>query len=132
MIGGFSMSSEVRREVVPWGKLAWFSTPATSGAKALVVVEVAFNPRGGHSFHRHPSQEELIYVLEGEVEQWVGQEKRVLGTGDSAFVGKDVVHASFNTSDARARILAVLGPAVGAEGYELVDVAGQEPWASIR
>jgi hypothetical protein len=43
-----------------------------------------------------------------------------------------VVHASFNVSDQVARLLAVLSPSVGTEGYELVDVSGQEPWASIR
>ena len=26
----------------------------------------------------------------------------------------------------------VLGPAVGDGGYELVDVAGEEPWSSLR
>ena len=132
MIGGFTLSGDARREDVPWGSLAWYSTPSESGAKALVVVEVDFNPGGGHSFHRHPSQEELIYVLQGEIEQWVDCESKVLGPGDSAFIGADVVHASFNVSPGNSRILAVLGPAVGAEGYEIVNVSDQEPWASIR
>ena len=29
-----------------------------------------------HDFHRHPGQEEVIYVLEGTIEQWLEQEKR--------------------------------------------------------
>lgn len=132
MSGGFVTSRDVSRVGVPWGSLAWLSTPATSGSKALVVVEVVFNPQDGHSFHKHPSQEEVIYVLEGEIEQWIDRERRVLGPGESAFIGADVVHASFNVGDGRARILAVLGPAVGAQGYELDDVAQQEPWISIR
>ena len=44
----------------------------------------------------------------------------------------DVVHASFNTSDRNARLLAILGPCIGPEGYELVDVADQEPWAIFK
>ena len=95
-------------------------------------VAVTFSPGAGHAFHRHPNQEEFILVLEGQVEQWVGRKKRMLGPGDSAFVGRDVVHASFNTGGRAARLLAVLGPSVGQAGYELVDVAGEEPWASIR
>jgi len=71
-------------------------------------------------------------VIDGEVEQWIGPRKRLLAAGESAFIGKDVVHASFNVSDRTAKLLAVLSPSVGPEGYELVDVAEQEPWSSIR
>ena len=128
----FTDSSEAQHEQVPWGTLAWFSNPDSTGTENLVVVEVRFDPDSGHNFHKHPDQEEVIYVLEGEIEQWAGTEKRTLRAGDSAFIGKDQVHASFNTSDRVARILAILGPSVGQDGYELVDVAAEEPWISIR
>ncbi len=132
MKGNFIRSSEVQRESVPWGSLAWFRSPAASSAKALVVVEVVLKPGSGHDFHKHPNQEEVIYVIDGEIEQWVDQERRTLVAGDSAFIGTDVVHASFNQGDRNAKLLAILGPSIGTEGYELVDVAEQEPWASLR
>lgn len=132
MTGKFTNAREVQRDEVAWGSLAWFSSPAASGAKALVVVEVTLNPGRGHNFHRHPNQEEVIYVIDGEIEQWIDQQKRLLGAGDSAFIGEDVVHASFNATDRAARLLAVLSPSIGTEGYELIDVAEQEPWASMR
>ncbi len=128
----FTDSSEARSEQVPWGTLAWFSSPNSTGTKNLVVVEVRFDPDRGHNFHKHPNQEEVIYVLEGEIEQWVGTEKRRLRAGDSAFIGKNEVHASFNVSDRVAKILAILGPSIGQDGYELVDVAEEEPWVSMR
>ena len=71
-------------------------------------------------------------MVEGEIEQWVGTEKRTLGAGDSAFISKNEVHASFNESNRAAKILAILGPSIGQDGYELVDVAEEEPWISIR
>ena len=132
MIGKFISSTEVKREGLGWGSLAWFSSPAASNAKDLVVLEVTLSPAGGHNFHKHPNQEEVIYVIEGEIEQWIDREKRMLRSGDSAFIGKDAVHASFNLSDRKAKLLAILGPCVGSEGYELVDVAGQEPWISLK
>ena len=128
----FTDSSEARCEQVPWGTLAWFSSPDSTGTKNLVVVEVRFDPDRVHNFHKHPNQEEVIYVLEGEIEQWVGTEKRRLRAGDSAFIGKNEVHASFNVSDRVAKILAILGPSIGQDGYELVDVAEEEPWVSMR
>ena len=132
MTGKFISSKEVEREELEWGALAWFSSPAATAAKDLVVIEVTFNPGGGHNFHKHPNQEELLYVIDGEVEQWIDQEKQMLRPGDSAFIGANVVHASFNVSDRNAKLLAILGPSVGPEGYELVDVAEQEPWAATR
>ena len=132
MIRTFTHSSEARCEQVPWGTLAWFSSPDSTGTRNLVVVEVRFDPDSGHDFHKHPNQEEVIYVVEGEIEQWVGPEKRTLGAGDSAFIGKNEVHASFNASDRVAKILAILGPSIGQDGYELVDVAEEEPWVSMR
>jgi quercetin dioxygenase-like cupin family protein len=132
MIGKFISSTEVKREELDWGSLAWFSSPAGSNAKDLLVLEVTLSPAGGHNFHKHPNQEELIYVIEGEIEQWIDRDKRVLRPGDSAFINADVVHGSFNVSGRNAKLLAILGPCVGPEGYELVDVAQQEPWRSLR
>lgn len=132
MTGTFISSTEVKREQLEWGSLAWFSSPAASNAKDLVVLEVTLSPAGGHNFHKHPQQEELIYVIEGEIEQWIDRDKRMLQPGDSAFIGSGVVHASFNVSAQNAKLLAILGPCIGSEGYELVDVAAQEPWSSLR
>ena len=132
MTGKFTPSREAQREAVPWGSLAWFSSPAASGARNVVVVEVELNPGTGHDFHKHPNQEEVIYVIDGEVEQWVDRERRTLVAGDSAFIGPGLVHASFNVGNSNAKLIAILGPSIGAQGYELVDVASEEPWASIR
>src|SRR5512133_1369920 len=107
MTGKFVSSAEVRREELSWGSLAWFSSPTVSHAKDLVVLEVTLTSGGGHNFHRHPNQEEVIYVIEGEIEQWIDRDKRLLSAGDSAFIGADVVHASFNVSNRQARLLAI-------------------------
>jgi quercetin dioxygenase-like cupin family protein len=131
-MGKFISSNEAEREQLDWGSLAWVSSPGATNAKNLVVLEVKLDPGGGHDFHKHPNQEEVIYVLDGEVEQWIDRERRVLRAGDSAFIGADVVHASFNLRDGSSKLLAILGPCIGAAGYELVDMAAQEPWASLR
>jgi quercetin dioxygenase-like cupin family protein len=131
MTGTFVKAADVEREELDWGTLGWHCRPA-NGAKHLVVIEVVLIPGGGHNFHKHPDQEEVIYVAEGQIEQWLLEEKQTLVAGDSIFIGKDVVHASFNVSDTPVKLLVSLGPCVGEGGYELVDVADQEPWASLR
>ena len=132
MKGNFVIAQEVAAQVEDWGTLRWLSHPPATGAKELTVIDVGLAPGKGHNFHKHPDQEEVILVVAGKVEQWVDREKRTLGPGDSAFIPADVVHASFNIGDSDAKIIAILGPCVGAMGYELVDVANDAPWKSLR
>jgi len=133
MSGMFVTAREVAREKPDWGRLAWCCRPAGTGMKNLVVIEVTLSPGGGHAFHKHPRQEEVIYCIEGQVEQWLGDEKQVLGAGDAVVIPRDTVHASFNTSQAEAKLLAILGPAIDDQnGYEVTEVADQAPWSDLR
>jgi len=132
MNGKFTTSAQMEREQLDWGTLGWLSRPTTTGAKNVVAIEVNLKPGHGHDFHKHPEQEEVIYVLEGTIEQWLREEKQILGPGDSVFIPADVVHASFNTSSDSAKLFVTLGPCVGSEGYQLVDVSSEAPWNSLR
>ena len=132
MAGKFVLARDTALEVLDWGKLGWLSNPPNTGARHLTVIDVNLDPGKGHDFHKHPDQEEVILIVAGKVEQWVDREKRILGPGDSAFIPADVVHASFNVGDKPAKIVAILGPCVGEIGYELVDVAGDAPWKTLR
>jgi quercetin dioxygenase-like cupin family protein len=132
MAGRFVPKSGVKMESLDWGRLGWLSRPAATGAKQLTVIDVELDPGQGHNFHKHPDQEELLYVVEGQIEQWIEKNKQDLGPADSAFVPADTVHASFNTGSKPARLLAILGPCSGPDGYVLVDMSGEAPWNSLR
>jgi quercetin dioxygenase-like cupin family protein len=131
MAGKFVIAKETPPEVLDWGQLRWMSNPPSTDARQLTVIDVTLTPGKGHNFHKHPDQEEVIYVVAGKVEQWVDRERRILGPGDCAYIPANVVHASFNVGDGDAKVVAILGPCIGAIGYELVDVAGQEPWKGL-
>ncbi len=129
MDGKFVPAAEAAREQLDWGSMTWCSRPLDTAAEKLVVIEVTLTPGGGHAFHKHPQQEEVIYVIDGQVEQWLGEEKRTMTPGDSVFIPADKVHASFNTSKSDAKLLAILSPCVDEEdGYEVLEVADQSPW----
>ena len=132
MKGKIIQAADAEREELDWGALGWFSRPATTGAGNLVVLEVTLAPGKYHDFHKHPDQEELIYIIDGEVEQWLEKERQTLTTGGAVFIPVDTVHATFNDSRRDARCLAILSPCVGEGGYELVDVSDEEPWRSLR
>lgn len=125
-------SRTVAREQLDWGARAWLTRSEGRSAETLVVIEVELRPGCGHAFHLHPNQEEVLYCLDGIVEQWIGAERTLLHAGDSAFIAKNSVHASFSASTRPARVLAILGPVVGSEGYEVIEVAHQAPWNSLR
>jgi quercetin dioxygenase-like cupin family protein len=132
MRGKFVIAGETAPEVLDWGRLGWMSSPPSTGAKQLTVIDVTLSPGKGHDFHKHPDQEEMIYVVAGSVEQWVDREQRRLGPGDAAFIPAGMVHASFNVGAGDAKVVAILGPCVGEGGYELVDVAQEAPWNGLR
>jgi quercetin dioxygenase-like cupin family protein len=132
MSRGFRIGSELERDMLDWGELGWVSRPRSTGARQLTVMEVTLEPGFGHAFHKHPDQEEVIYVRAGRIEQWLERDRRELGAGDAVFIASDTVHASFTLGDETAQLLVALGPCVGEGGYELVDVSGQEPWSGLR
>ena len=132
MTGKFIMLADTPAEVLDWGQLRWMSNPPSTDAKQLTVIEVNITPGNGHDFHKHPDQEEVIYCVSGKVEQWLEGEKQIFGPGDSVFITADFVHASFNIGETDAKLLAILGPCVGEQGYEVVDVAREAPWKDLR
>lgn len=128
----FVLNAETPKETVDWGTLAWLSNPPATGNKQLTVIDVELFPGKGHDFHKHPNQEEVIYCVKGTVEQWFGEEKRTLNAGDAVHIDAGMVHGTFNVSNEPAFILVILSPCVGEIGYDLVEVANEEPWCSLR
>ncbi len=132
MKGKFIQSQEVERDHRDWGVIGWLSRPETTSGKDIVAMEVSLSPGYGHDFHKHPEQEEVIYVIEGSVEQWLEDKKQTLNAGDAVFIAADVVHASFNVSSGPAKLFVTLSPSKGDEGYQLVDVYEEAPWNTLR
>lgn len=126
----FVTSKEAEVEMLPWGKHEWLARPGIVNAERLQMVRVKMPPGTAHRFHRHPCFEELLYVIDGKVEQWVGSNKRVLGPGELAHVPRDEVHGSYNVFQEPVTFLAILsenkfdGPAV-------IDMHEQDPWRGI-
>jgi len=127
----FVTDAEAEIEVMPWGRHEWLSRAGLTGAELLQLVRVKMPPGKAHAFHRHPCMEEVLYVLEGRAEQWVGRAKRILGPGDSAHVPMNEVHGTYNAFERPLTFLAVLSPAKF-EGPALIDVSHEEPWRSLR
>jgi quercetin dioxygenase-like cupin family protein len=127
----FIQSGDVKHVDLPWCHLEELSTAETVGAERLLLVRATMPSGEGHNFHCHPGREELLYVLDGEAEQWVGQQSRLLRPGDVAFIPAGQPHATFNVGLGALRFLAILSP-VQRDGPFTIDVFDEEPWRSLR
>jgi quercetin dioxygenase-like cupin family protein len=130
--GRFITNEDIVRDTFDWGEAGWVSRPELTGSRALCVMDVTLAPGAGHPFHRHPDQEEIIWVREGRIEQWLEDSKHELGPGEAVYIEKDIVHGSFTLGDEPAKLTVILTPTAGEGGYEVIDVFEEEPWASLR
>lgn len=130
MIHSFVTKAEVEHGELPWCRLEWLSNASLTCAQNLLLVRVEFLAGEQHNFHYHPGREEIIYVLEGECEQWVGAKSRQLSVGDVAVIPADLPHALKNNGSGPLKILAILSP-TATDGEFTVDVSDQEPWKSL-
>ena len=115
----------------PWTLEEWLCRNDIVNNEHLMMVRANMEPGKDHPFHCHPTREELIYVLSGKAEQWVGKEKRILGAGDMAFIPMGEVHGTYNPFEETLVFLAILSPAK-ADEPGIVDMSQEEPWKSLR
>ena len=132
MSGRFITESDIARDQADWGVTGWISRPSFTGSESMCVMDVHLEPGGGHEFHKHPDQEEIIWVREGRIDQWLEEEHQELGPGEAVYIPKGVVHASYTVGDETAKISVILTPTAGDDGYSVVDVSGEAPWSGLR
>lgn len=127
----FVTAAEKILSASPWASEEWLCRSDVVPNQELLMVRPTMEPGRCHGFHTHPTREELIYVISGKAEQWVGKEHRILGPGDVAFIPKGEVHGTYNPFDEKLVFLAILSPS-NAGGPDVVDVSQEEPWSGMR
>jgi len=117
-------------ESIDQGINTWINYP-NPVSPGLFVAIAEISPDKGHDFHRHPGREELILVIQGTVEQWIGETCKVLTEGDAVMIPEGLPHASFNTG----KIPATLFVSLTHPESELPlseDLSTQKPWNTLR
>lgn len=127
----FVTDAESVKFVSPWTLEEWICRSDIVKNEHLMLVRANMDPFRSHPFHHHPTREELIYIISGQAEQWVGKEHRILKPGEMAFIPMGEIHGTYNPFPEKLVFLAILSPANAAEPG-IVDVSTEEPWASIR
>jgi quercetin dioxygenase-like cupin family protein len=115
----------------PWTLEEWLCRSDVVKNEHLLLVRANMDPHRSHPFHKHPTREEIIYILSGQAEQWAGRDHRILKPGEMVFIPMGEIHGTYNPFDEKLVFLAILSPA-HAPDPPIVDVSTEEPWASLR
>lgn len=112
-----------------------FPVSSATGTAATATVYMDFEPGAELPEHRD-SAEEVLLVLEGAVEAFVGEERIELAEGQLAVVPAMAPHGMRNTSSRRARVLGFFGGSTNVAtftepqepgGWQVAVVGGPRP-----
>lgn len=81
----------------------------TSGRFSL--IEATVPPGGGPPLHIHKNEDEIFYVLHGELDVTAGQDRYKARSGDLVFIPKNVPHCFRNNGLHAAKQLLIFTPA---------------------
>ena len=136
---GISRGEQLAPVALPPGMGTAFPIAASSDRYCGTLI---LGPGDGFNFHYHSRQDEVVYVIEGKMEAWVGQDCSVIGPGDMMLAPAGIVHANFNVSQQPVKLLNILSPLIRdvpeewrmteTHGWEMVDVGGEQPWVGLR
>ena len=90
-------------------------TRAQTGG-AYYLFEFEFGPGDGNSLHVHRYEDEVIYVLKGEVEIRLDRQRMHAKKGGVAYLPKNIPHALYNPAKTPLKVLAAAIPG-GMEDY---------------
>jgi mannose-6-phosphate isomerase-like protein (cupin superfamily) len=80
-------------------------------AKNFAIGFVTLEPEGGQVPWHNQEQEEVYFLLEGEAEMCLGEERRILKAGQAVFIPPKVFHQMTNVGSAPAKMMYCYGPA---------------------
>lgn len=105
----FAHPGTTEAHVSIWEDLPAFMSPSDIRSP-LNSGTLVLKPGDGIDVHRHADQDEIIFVLEGAMELWLGQEKVLLHPGEDIVVPAGTRHACVNASDEPLIVFVVLNP----------------------
>ena len=91
---------------------------------------VVLEPEGGQVPWHNQEQEEVYFVLEGEGEMCLGEEKRAVSSGQAVYIPPTVFHQLTNTGKTPMKMIYCYGPA-GNVAHWKQELEGTLPKAGV-
>lgn len=99
-------------------------------AASFAVGNVTLEPNGGQVPWHNQEQEEVYFIVEGACEMCLGDERKVLTSGQAAYIPSGVFHQLTNIGDTPARMIYIYGPA-GDVAHWRQELEGTLPKAGV-
>jgi mannose-6-phosphate isomerase-like protein (cupin superfamily) len=80
-------------------------------ATNFAMGNVTLEPNGGQVPWHNQEQEEIYFIVEGEGEMCLGEERRAIKAGQAAYIPCGIFHQLTNTGPTPMRMIYVYGPA---------------------
>ena len=103
-LAGIEPAAAQAQEANPSGIFIIKATPAETGLRASVVEQVT-QPGLGPPYHVHTREDEIFYVIDGQMRFWRGDETFVAGPGTVVMLPRRVPHTFRNAGDTSSRII---------------------------
>jgi mannose-6-phosphate isomerase-like protein (cupin superfamily) len=97
----------------------------------FAVGNVTLEPHGGQVPWHNQEQEEVYFIVEGTAEMCLGAERRILTSGQAAYIPPTVFHQLTNVGDAPCRMIYIYGPA-GDVAHWRQELSGTLPRAGVE
>ncbi len=109
---GIVVRTRERRRIVyqGLGAVDEFLTRATDGRLQVIMSTIEPGGGTGEEPYTHDSDEEVVVVLEGVLDLWVGPEHYRLETGDAVTHSSRIPHRNTNPGPGVARVLFCITP----------------------
>jgi mannose-6-phosphate isomerase-like protein (cupin superfamily) len=92
------------------GDLITFKLRARDTGGAFTLFEGVVAPGGAEPIHLHEREDEIFYVLAGQIAFLIGGEWREAPVGSVTYVPRGTVHGFRNTGESEARLLTLNVP----------------------
>jgi len=120
----------VRADAVPvheadWGRLHWIGDGRVFGGCGQTLGLVTIHPGCGNGLHRHPDDQELLYVRRGHCRHVCGERTVELAPGDTLFIPAGQVHGASNIGDEPLEL--VVAYPTGARSFQSVSMEEIKP-----
>jgi mannose-6-phosphate isomerase-like protein (cupin superfamily) len=89
----------------------------------LSVIEERIPPKTGEAAHRHRVARQLFFVLDGALRIDRGEDRHVLGPGESLEMPPATSHLVWNDTDADVRFLVISAPSTRDDRENLASTA---------
>lgn len=99
-------------------------------AKNFAMGMVVLEPKGGQVPWHNQQQEEIYFILEGNGEICLGEERRPISSGQAVYIPPEVFHQLTNTGETPMKMIYCYGPA-GDVAHWRQELEGTLPKAGI-